>query len=602
MKNILRHIKNNPNSLQKGIIVLRSDGIRSLFKKIIKVSKTTGARVVYKYRTPVFTDTIKQEIENFRATPLISIIMPVYNVDPKWLDLAIKSIEAQWYENWELCIADDNSTNESTLEYLKNINNPKIKIKYLETNLNISGASNEALSLASGDYVALMDNDDEITPDALYEVVKVIHSTGAELIYSDEDKREMDGRLSDPHFKPDFAPDMLLSQNYISHLGVIKKQLIDTVGGFTLGLEGAQDYDLYLKVLEHTNKVHHISKVLYHWRKIPGSSAADFDDKSYAQEAGLKALENALKRRAIEADVLNGKHTGTYRVVYKIEKEPLVSIIIPFKDKPELLSMCIESILHKTTYKNIEVIGISNNSQKKATFDQMKRLENLDSRIKFYEYNVAFNYSDINNYAVNTYAKGEQILLLNNDIEIITSEWIEAMLEFSQRGDVGVVGAKLYYPNDTLQHGGVIVGLGGVAGHSHKYFNREDSGYFHRLNIVQNLSAVTAACFMVKKSIFQELNGLDEKNLKIAFNDVDFCLRVREKGYANIFTPYCEAYHHESISRGHEDTVEKQKRFQSEVAFMQERHKVILANGDPYYNVNLTLDREDFSLKELKEL
>lgn len=600
MKNILRHIKNNPYSLHKGLLVLRSEGIGPLVKKIIKVHKTSGERVAYRYAAPLLSDTIRQEIDNFPSKPTVSIIMPVYNVDPKWLDLAIKSIEAQWYEHWELCIADDKSTNKATLAYLNTIKNPKINIHYLETNLNISGASNEALRLAHGEYVALMDNDDEITPDALYEMVKAIHKTGAEFLYSDEDKTEMDGISSDPHFKPDFAPDMFLSQNYISHLGVIKKELIDTVGGFTLGLEGAQDYDLYLKVLEHTDKVHHISKVLYHWRKIPGSSAADFDDKSYAQDAGRKALENALKRRGIKAKVLHGKHTGTYRVLYDIEKEPLVSIIIPFKDKPELLKMCVESILHKTTYKNIEVIGISNNSQEKATFDEMKRLENLDNRIKFYEYNAAFNYSAINNHAVKTYAKGEQIILLNNDIEIITPEWIEAMLEFSQRDDVGVVGAKLYYPNDTLQHGGVIVGLGGVAGHSHKYFNREDSGYFHRLSILQNLSAVTAACFMVKKSIFQKLQGLDEKNLKIAFNDVDFCLRVREEGYLNIFTPYCEAYHHESISRGHEDTVEKQKRFQSEVFFMQDRHQKILANGDPYYNMNLTLDREDFSLKELK--
>ncbi|MDD5210822.1 MAG: glycosyltransferase, partial [Sulfuricurvum sp.] len=517
------------------------------------------------------------------------------------LDLAIKSVEAQWYENWELCIADDKSTQKTTLEYLKTIKNPKIKINYLETNLNISGSSNEALSLASGDYVALMDNDDEITPDALYEVVRTIHKTAAELIYSDEDKLELDGTLSDPHFKSHFAPDMFLSQNYISHLGVIKKELIEKVGGFAIGLEGAQDYDLYLKVLEHTDKVHHISKVLYHWRKIPGSSAADFDDKSYAQEAGLRALKNALKRRAIDADVLNGKHAGTYRVLYKIQKEPLVSIIIPFKDKPELLRMCIESILDKSTYKNFEIIGISNNSSEEATFEEMKRVENLDDRIKFYEYNVAFNYSAINNYAVKTYAKGEQIILLNNDIEIITHDWIEAMLEFSQRDDVGVVGAKLYYPNNTLQHGGVIVGLGGVAGHSHKYFNKDDSGYFHRLNILQNLSAVTAACFMVKKSIYQELNGLNEQNLAVAFNDVDFCLRAREKGYLNIFTPYCEAYHHESISRGHEDTAQKQERFNSEVFFMQERHKTILEKGDPYYNVNLTLDREDFSLKALKK-
>ncbi|MBD3839950.1 MAG: glycosyltransferase, partial [Epsilonproteobacteria bacterium] len=276
---------------------------------------------------------------------------------------------------------------------------------------------------------------------------------------------------------------------------------------------------------------------------------------------------------------------------------PLISIIIPFKDKPELLTMCIESILTKSTYENYEVIGISNNSVEKATFNEMMRLEKLDNRIKFYEYNVPFNYSQINNHAVEKYAKGEHVILLNNDIEIISPEWIENMLEHSQREEIGCVGAKLYYPNDTIQHAGVIIGIGGIAGHSHKYFHKDYPGYFSRLALAQNVSAVTGACLMVKSKIFKELQGLNEENLKIAFNDVDFCLRVQEKGYRNIFTPYCEAYHHESISRGVEDSAEKVARFNSEIEYMQERHKEILKNGDPYYNPNLTLDREDFSLQ-----
>ena len=357
----------------------------------------------------------------------------------------------------------------------------------------------------------------ELTEMALVEVPDELKHAGITV---------MDGPFSDPHFKPDFAPDMFLSQNYMSHLGVIKKELIDKVDGFTVGLEGAQDYDLYLKVLEHTTKINHIQKVLYHWRKIPGSTAADFDDKSYAQEAGVKALENAMKRRKLDATVSNGKYPGTYKVSYNISNNPLVSIIIPFKDKPELLTMCIESILDKTTYANFEVIGISNNSEEKNTFDEMQRLESLDNRIKFYEYNVPFNYSDINNHAVNTYANGEHILLLNNDIKIISENWIEEMLMHSQRDEVGVVGAKLYYPNDTIQHAGVIIRIGGIAGHSHKYLQKDDAGYFSRLNLIQNLSAVTAACFMVKKRIFNELDGLNKKELKVAFNDVDFCLRV----------------------------------------------------------------------------
>lgn len=601
IKNIKSQIDKNPALIKKFISSVKHNGLKQTIlrmkEKIQRQEIEHLFGITYKYVEPELTNEIRKEIVEFSKKPLISIIMPVYNVDPKWLELAIKSIENQWYENWELCIVDDKSTNKETIKYLKSIKNQKIKIKFLEKNLNISGASNEALSLASGEYIALMDNDDEITPDALYEIVKVVNETNAEFIYSDEDKLEMDESFSEPHFKPDFAPDMFLSQNYISHLGVIKKELIKKADGFTIGLEGAQDYDLYLKVLEHTNKIFHIQKVLYHWRKIPGSTAAEFSDKSYAQDAGVRALQNAMNRRKIDAKVENGKHPGTYRIKYNILSNPLVSIIIPFKDKPELLTMCIESILNKSTYKNFEIIGISNNSSEQGTFNEMQRLEKLDNRIKFYEYNVPFNYSDINNYAVNNYVKGEQIILLNNDIEIITPEWIENMLEHSQRDEVGCVGAKLYYPNDTIQHAGVIVGLGGVAGHSHKCFGRSNSGYFHRLELIQNLSAVTAACLMVKTKIFKELNGLNEENLKIAFNDVDFCLRVQEKGYKNIFTPYCEAYHHESISRGLEDSLEKIARFNSEVDYMKKRHKDILLCGDPYYNPKLTLDREDFSLR-----
>lgn len=556
---------------------------------------------MYIYLTPKFSETIEEEIKSFEKKPLISVIMPVYNVDPQWIEKAIDSLEAQWYGFWELCIADDASTNEETLEFLKSVKNDKIKIEYLKQNQNISGASNSALALAEGEYIALMDNDDELTPDALYEVVKVINEYGAEFVYSDEDKLDMNGRFIDPHFKADFAPDMFLSQNYMSHLGVIKKSLVETVGGWEVGLEGSQDYDLYLKVLEKTEKVFHIPKVLYHWRKIPGSTASEFSGKSYAQEAGRKALENALERREIKAKAENGILPGTYRVryteAYDTKIQPLISIIIPFKDKPDLLKMCVGSIVKKSTYKNYEIIGISNNSEEIQTFETMDNLSKKFEKVRFYEYNQPFNYSAINNYAVNNYAKGKHIILLNNDIEIITSEWIETLLEFSERKDIGTVGAKLYYPNDTVQHAGVIIGIGGVAGHSHKYFDRSQGGYFSRLNIVQNVSAVTAACMMIKASIYREVGGLNEKDLQIAFNDVDFCLRVREKGYRNIFTPYCEAYHHESISRGAEDNPEKVKRFNKEIQYMENRHKEILNSGDPFYNVNLTLEHENFYCK-----
>ncbi|MEA1983255.1 MAG: glycosyltransferase family 2 protein, partial [Campylobacterota bacterium] len=522
------------------------------------------------------------------------IVMPVYNVQVEWLKAAINSIESQWYKNWELCIADDKSTKEETLKFLKSLNNPKIKVIFLEKNRNISGASNEALKLATGEFVALMDNDDELTVDALFEVVKAINEKDAEFIYSDEDKLEMDKSFSEPHFKPDYAHDMLLSQNYISHLCIIKKELIERVGGWEEGVEGSQDYDLYLKVLEETQKVAHIDKVLYHWRKAPDSTATEFSKKSYAHSKGRVALQNALTRRGIKAKAVNGTYPGTYRVQYEILDSPLVSIIIPFKDKPELLDMCINSILEKSTYHHYEIIGISNNSEEKETFTMMNTLKAKDKRVSFYEYNVPFNYSRVNNHAVREYAKGEHILLLNNDIEIISPELIESMLEFSQQKEIACVGSKLYYPDDTIQHAGVILGIGGVAGHSHKYFDAKKPGYFSRLSIIQNLSAVTAACLMVKRSIYDELNGLDEENLSIAFNDVDFCLRALERGYRNLFTPYAKAYHHESISRGAEDNPQKVVRFNAEVTYMQKRHKKTLESGDRYYNKNLTLEFENF--------
>ena len=558
--------------------------------------KFVSARPIYVYHQPEVCKKVETTISNFNKHPLISIVMPVYNVDPKWLDKAIKSIENQWYPNWELCLADDKSTDTETLAYLGNIKNPKIKITYLPENMNISSASNAALKLAEGEYIALMDNDDEITADALYEMVKAINEEDAEFIYSDEDFISVEGQCSNPHFKPDFSPDLLLSHNYITHFTCFKKSLLDKVGHFDSKFDGAQDYDLFLRLTEKTDNIYHIQKVLYHWRTIEGSTSADSEAKPEAIERGRKVLQNTLKRRAIEGTVEHANMHHYFRVKYSIKSNPLVSIVIPFKDKPELLDMCVNSILEKSTYQNYEIIGISNNSEASETFEMMTVLEKKDARVAFYEYNTEFNYADINNHAVNTYAKGEHLLLLNNDIEVITPDWIEAMLEHSQREEIGCVGAKLYFPNDTVQHAGVIIGLGGYAGHSHKMYPRENPGYFNRLGVVQNVSAVTAACLMIKKCIYQEIGGMDEVKFKVAYNDVDFCLRVVEEGYLNIFTPYTEMYHHESISRGYETTPEKIARFETEKDALFERHRGILENGDPYYNPNLTSDREDFSI------
>jgi len=550
----------------------------------------------YKYKMPSLTPQIQEEISNFNKKPLISIITPVYNVDPKWLDLAIKSVEAQWYDNWELCIVDDKSTNEDTINYLKSINNPKIKVKFLEENGNISKASNEAVKLSSGEYLSLLDNDDELTPDALYEMVKAINKTNSDFLYSDEDFIDTKGNCSNPHFKPDFSPDLLLSHNYITHLSCFTKELFDEVGGFRSKYDGSQDYDLFLRMSEKTNNIHHIPKVLYHWRTLESSTSANSQAKPEAINRSKELLEETLQRRGIKAKVIPQDMDHYYRVKYEIEGNPLVSIIIPFKDKPELLETCVKSLLKFTTYQNFEVIGVSNNSEEEATFTLMKELEKLDPRVKFYEYNEPFNYAKINNYAVENFAKGEHILLLNNDIEIIHEGWLEAMLEHSQRAEIGCVGAKLLYPNNTIQHAGIIIGLGGYAGHSHKHYPKDNPGYFNRLNSIQNVSAVTAACLMVKRTIYQEVDGMDEVKFKVAYNDVDFCLRVREKGYLNLYTPYATMYHHESITRGYETTPEKIARFQTEKDALYERHKEILTNGDPYYNPNLCHDKEDFSI------
>lgn len=540
----------------------------------------------------------KSTILNWKYHPTISIVVPVYNVNPEWLTACIESVQNQFYTKWELCLYDDASTKKETIECLQSWNekDDRIKIKFGKQNLHICGATNQAIQQATGDFIGLLDNDDELTPDALFEVVKALNANQSlGLIYSDEDKKELDGTLTEPHFKSDFNLDLLLSINYISHFTVIRKDLGDRLGWLRPGFEGSQDYDLYLRLIDETKNIHHIPKVLYHWRKVPGSTAARYEDKKYVDKASLKALSNYLQRNEIFGKVQRIEtRPPTFRVKRSILAPELVSIIIPFKDKVELLKMCVPSILEKTSYKNYEILLVSNNSTEPETFEYVRLLTKAHPNIRFLEHNVPFNYSEVNNWAVK-HAKGPYVLLMNNDIEVISSEWLSAMVEHIQRQEVGAVGAKLYYPNNTIQHAGVMVGLGGVAGHSHKYFPQNNDGYFARVNVIQDLSACTAACLLVKKSVFEEVQGLDDKNLKIAFNDVDFCLKIRKAGYLIVYTPFAELYHHESVSRGQEDTPEKQARFQREVLYMKSKYGDRLLR-DPYYNPNLSLDREDFSL------
>ncbi len=542
------------------------------------------------------------DILNFN--PLISIIVPTYNTDKKYLIEMIESVLKQTYQNFELCIADDASSNKETLATLLNYSNKyeKIKIIFRKENGHISKASNSAIELASGKYIAFLDHDDTLAPNALYEMVKKLNKNiNLKLIYSDEDKIDENSKRFMPHFKSGWNPDMLFSHNYICHFVVVDKNIVDLLGGLRVGYEGSQDYDFLLRCLEYVKNIEidNVEKILYHWRAIPGSTAYGTGEKDYAHEAGRKALSDFFSKKNRRITVENGLVLNTYKVNYPLPtKQPLVTLLIPTRDGYDILSKCIESIREKTLYLNYEIIILDNETTCEKTlayFEKIKKYNNVE----ILEYHHPFNYSAINNFGVK-HAKGEIIGLINNDVEIISEGWLSEMVSHALRDEIGAVGAMLYYDNDTVQHAGVVLGIGGVAGHSHKYFKKNADGYFSRLKIVQNFSAVTAACLVVKKSLYEEVNGLNEKKLKVAFNDVDLCLKLQEKGYRNLWTPYVELYHHESISRGSEDSPQKIARFTIETEYMQNRWSSILQN-DKYYNKNLTNIHENFDLNMREE-
>ncbi len=530
--------------------------------------------------------------------PLISIIMPTYNSNVVLLKAAIESVRNQVYTGWELCIADDASSNTEVIDLLKwyAALDKRIKVRFNQSNQHISENSNSALDLACGEWIALLDHDDLLAPEALYWVVKTInHHPNAQLIYSDEDKITDQGKRYDPYFKPDWNYDLLLSQNFFCHLGVYRTGLMKKVGGFRAGYEGAQDYDLVLRCLNYVKPkdIIHIPKVLYHWRAIDGSTAKGVDEKQYAVDAGERALNDYFKSNHISA-YAEKLPFGMYRTHYSLPAHdlPLVSLIIPTYNGLDLLRQCIESVKSKTDYQHYEILVIDNRSDDPEIlryFDEISKLKH----IRVLKYPHPFNYSAINNFGVEQ-AQGDYVLLLNNDIEVRTKSWLSHMMSIALQPGVGVVGSKLYYPDNTIQHAGVIVGLGGVAAHAYLNLSQHDFGYFGRARVMQSLSAVTAACLLVKKSHYELVGGLDAEHLKIAFNDVDFCLKLREAGYRNVWTPFAELYHHESASRGYEDTPEKQSRFNSEVAFMHAKWGEALA-FDPAYSVNLSLARGDFA-------
>ncbi|EFM75382.1 glycosyltransferase, group 2 family protein [Enterococcus faecalis TX2134] len=545
-------------------------------------------------------EAMTQEIATFHYQPKISIAMPVYNVEEKWLRLCIDSILNQVYTNWELCMADDASTDPNVKKILTEYQqlDERIRVVFREQNGHISEATNSALAIATGEFVALLDNDDELAINAFYEVVKVLNENPElDLIYSDEDKIDMDGNRSDPAFKPDWSPDLLLGTNYISHLGVYRRSILEEIGGFRKGYEGSQDYDLVLRFTEKTTKerITHIPKVLYYWRMLPTSTAVDQGSKGYAFEAGLRAVQDALVRRGINGHATHGAANGLYDVYYDIESEKLVSIIIPTKNGYKDVQRCVSSIIEKTTYQNYEIIMADNGSTDPKMHELYAKFEQqLPGRFFVESIDIPFNFSTINNRAAKK-AHGEYLLFLNNDTEVITENWLTLMVSFAQQERIGCVGAKLLYPNNTVQHAGVILGLGGVAGHGHYGYPHGDLGYFGRLAINVNYSAVTAACLLMKKADFDAVGGFEEA-FTVAFNDVDLCLKVQALGRDNVWLHEAELYHFESQTRGYDDKGKKKKRFEQEKVMMEEKWGPLIEN-DPFYNPNLTRDIPNFSLR-----
>jgi GT2 family glycosyltransferase len=545
---------------------------------------------------------LAKSLEQIPSAPLFSIVMATYNTPTAFLKAAIDSVLEQPYSKWELCIADDKSTNAATLSCLNDYEarDPRIKVIYRKKNGHISEATNSALELAKGEFIAFIDHDDELHPSALTTLAQTtLKNPDALFIYSDEDKIDEFGIRSEPHFKSDFNYELLLTQNYICHLAVFKRDLVKKIGGLDSKYNGAQDHDFVLRVAEQVSpkQIVHIPKVLYHWRIHSASTAASTEAKPYAINAGREAVKAHLERTGLPAKVFpHPTIPFWHRVKFDLPTNTSIEIIIPTRDRIDLMRMCINSIVNKTTFNNYHITIVDNGSVEKETLEQFSKWGKTNKKISVLRDDSPFNYSRLNNYAARK-TKADLVCLLNNDIEIITPDWLEEMAGHAMRSDIGCVGARLWYPNDTLQHGGVILGIGGIAGHSHKYWPKGDVGYMGRAVCTQALSAITAACLMVKRSIYEEVGGLDE-NIKVAFNDVDFCLRVRKAGYRNMWTPFAEMYHHESASRGHEDNPEKVARFNAEVDFMNNRWGNQLTT-DPYYSPNLTLEHEDFSLAKV---
>lgn len=594
--------KLSPYTIQKGFRYLKHYGPKEFW---IRLHERFEPEEVpygpwYEAYVPDEAALEKQRRHHFEYSPLISVAVPAYRTPEKFLAQMIDSLLAQTYGNWELCIAngspEDGAMKKVLEEYTKK--DSRIRVSELTENKGIAGNTNAALEMARGEFVGLLDHDDLLAPNALYEIVRALDEDRTlDAVYTDEDKvtTELDEHFQ-PHLKPDFNLDLLRSNNYICHFFVVRRSIVQKVGGFRQEFDGAQDHDFIFRCIETAEKVGHIPEILYHWRTHKASTADNPASKMYAFDAGKRAIEAHLKRTGTEGTVSHTPDLGFFRVKYPVQGQPLVSIIIPNKDEKETLKACIDSIREKTEYPNYEIIIVENNSTTDEIFQYYKELSQ-DPRIRLLRWKKEFNYSAINNYGVR-HANGEYLLFLNNDVTVITPGWIKELLGVCQRPEVGAAGVKLIYPDDTIQHAGCVIGLGGIAGHMFVDMPANRTGYLHKASILQDMSAVTAACMMMKRTAFEEAGGFTEK-LSVAFNDVDLCLKVRKNHKLIVYDPYVQLYHMESKTRGAEDNKEKVRRFQEEIEYMRCQWIDILKKGDPYYNRNLSLTKWNYSLRPL---
>ena len=591
--------KTNPRTVKKVVKYIRVNGVRGLKAYIIQ-----GVNRTEKPYAEWFTENLpsREELDQQRKTvfdkqPKISIIVPTYRTPEVFLREMIDSVVNQTYGNWELCIADG-SEGDSVVEAILEDDTKKdsrIKYRLLEKNLGIADNTNAALELATGDYIGLFDHDDILAENALYEIVNALQEDDYDILYTDEDKISGDGKEhNDPNFKPDFSMDLFRSHNYITHFFVVKHSIMNKIEGFRSEYDGSQDYDLMFRCIENSEKIKHIPMILYHWRIHQNSVAGDPASKMYAYDAGKRAIEAHLKRMNIAASVEHQGLWGMYHVKYETPGNPLISIVIPNKDHTKDLDVCIRSIQEKSSYRNFEMIVVENNSTEKETFSYYEKIQEEFENVKVVTWEGSFNYSAINNFGVK-YTNGEYLLFLNNDTEMISEHALEEMLGCCMREEVGAVGAKLLYEDDTVQHAGVVVGFGGYAGHVNTGIGRDDYGYMVRAMINCNYSAVTAACMLTKKELFLQVGGFDEQFV-VACNDVDYCLQLRSLDKLIVYNAFAEWYHYESKSRGYEDTPEKLARFENEVKKFQKKWPEILEKGDPFYNPNFPVTQAPFTL------